>query len=807
MPPGVRSYRSTAAPPQQQLFPPRRRHVKTYGRTRAAHPNPRQSTLTQMDFMSSPMPEEPLAETEDEEEKETDIEEPAEDTKPKRKGRALRRKTTGDELVTGEKPRDTKRRKTLGDAPSPIPSSNFHTQTLTQFLSAKEEEDDTAWQVEDSEVDDDLDFVMETPRKPETQAPSKTDESKPEKKAGAQSSTPSPIPSVTPTNRRTKAVIPSSHTPTTPMLMRYSPAPHDSPLTAKSTNVAALSPIIKRVQKTPGDRVIPDSYSTAHSSLATPTPKSVAKATSGRRIRFQLPEDKENITPGRTKPKSPKPLRKTPGRPPLREVPDSDDDLGVAEDDDDEETAGDDANVPTKSGEGHGILSTDEPEEPETYYGVIGDETQAQLLSSNGQLGLDFGGVGEISESSRSRSVTPTPKPKETPRTARSSSITAYPSAAVVEQPPLSSPQKALPSEKNTERPETQFYTQGPESQRLPLSAINALGPQTPNSDILVSLHPEPLAKILDRTKDHEFRSWKIPPSVCRVWIYSTRPFSELKYMCVLGPPKTPGEIQGEKGIGNAEFNGGKTVMKYAYEILQVYELNNPVSLDEMKRKGWVAAAPQKYTWVPPAVVGELTANLKCALFGAEGEEAHEADATVVPSSLGTTVSQELEAQLQGDLDYSTQHPSAEEDADEVVPSSQSPLKSTPKRTRSRGGGHPFTRPARPSSSRRPGPASQAAPAPPSQRRDSFVRPSQATTVSSPAVSPEMSLPRETALSREPSASVLHSSSPAPYRSTRHSLRSSQFLTRSQMLPDSLVNDEIQEPPPIIWDSADEQSD
>ncbi|KXJ97389.1 hypothetical protein Micbo1qcDRAFT_156244, partial [Microdochium bolleyi] len=173
----------------------------------------------------------------------------------------------------------------------------------------------------------------------------------------------------------------------------------------------------------------------------------------------------------------------------------------------------------------------------------------------------------------------------------------------------------------------------------------------------MVSLHPEPLRQIVEGKKDHEFRSWKIPPEVSRVWLYATNPHSELRYMCILGPAKEPGEIANEKGLGNAEFNSGKKKFaNYAYEFLQIYELNNPVALAEMIRKGWIRGAPQKYAFVPPAVVGELTANLRCALFGGDEYEQEETQYPDFPkSSPHLTESQELRAQLASEGHYSTQ--------------------------------------------------------------------------------------------------------------------------------------------------------
>src|SRR6187402_3295417 len=100
--PESRTYQSTPVP-QQVLFPPRKKVVKTYGRksTSGAPEQPaggparslRQQTLTQIDYIHQ-------AKEEDEE-----LPEPPATTKG----------------------RPSKRRKTFGDAPN---SSSFHTQTL-----------------------------------------------------------------------------------------------------------------------------------------------------------------------------------------------------------------------------------------------------------------------------------------------------------------------------------------------------------------------------------------------------------------------------------------------------------------------------------------------------------------------------------------------------------------------------------------------------------------------------------------------------------------------------------------------------
>ncbi|KAI0112433.1 hypothetical protein GGR51DRAFT_39782 [Nemania sp. FL0031] len=806
--PATTTYRSTAAAPKQQRFSNRRRSVKTYGRTKPA--SMKQETLTQMHFTSSAMQEfmdtaddeeeeeeeEELKEEEEEEKENVKLEftEPAGKAKVGAKPRSGRRKTAGDKLDALENPRQSKRRKTLGDSPNPSISSSFHTQTLTQMLSTNDENGEP-WQIDDSQDDEDFNSIMETPKKRsryQTQG---------EPLEGTESAIPSLIKSATPANRQKKMEIPSTQSPPTPMLRRYSLDPK-SPLLSKSTKVGAPSPSLKTMGKTPRSAVIPDSYSTAHDSSPAPTEKSTPKATPSKRLRFSLPDDKENITPGRTKPKSPKPKTQSAGRQPLQEIPDSDEELyDMLDEDLDEteyETEGDEFGIgdpesPTpKRFQNSALLVENLEPEVERAAGLTGSQTLNQ------RLGLEP--VDEISPLLE-RKVAASPNPStdaeaETPRP--ETNIISSAPASVAEQALKNAPVEQDENEDTIDdiSPSQDYgYTQGLESQRLPLDSIRALGPQTPHSDIMVSLHPEHIARIVDRTKNHEFRAWKIPQQVSRIWVYITRPESHLRYMCLFGEPKTPGEIQDEKGIGNIEFNQGKKAAKFAYEVLQVYELNNPVSLDEMKKKGWVAGAPQKYTYIPPAVVGELTANLRCALFEEE---------TLQPSSpphKGVSESEELKTQLQNDTEYSTQHHS--DVADEVIPASQSPRKSTAT-SETVTDRRDFARPPLPRV--RSISSNHGSPSLPSQGQRNSVRPSQATTASqvssSPVISPGKLGRRAIVLSSDTGTS-----SPTAVRRTQSSLQSSQFPTRSQMLPDSLLNDDIHEPPPIVWDSADEHSD
>lgn len=261
-----------------------------------------------------------------------------------------------------------------------------------------------------------------------------------------------------------------------------------------------------------------------------------------------------------------------------------------------------------------------------------------------------------------SRPVQKAPTPKTTPKRPRKKTTVVQ----------FSSPQVSFEDEvRSSADHKTQAYTQMG-SQRVDFDIIRSMPAPTGRSDAFISLHPEHAAAIASGTKDHEFRTWRLPFTVCRVWIYVTRPESRVRYMACIGPAKEAGQITDERGTGNAEFNKGESA-KFAYEILELYELNNPVSLNRAKENGWFAAPPQKFAFVPPVVASQLQANLRCRVLpwgegeddsdseeeGQEGQKEAEED-----DEFGERVqdsqpreSQEVEAQLMSDIAYSTQRP------------------------------------------------------------------------------------------------------------------------------------------------------
>jgi hypothetical protein len=391
-----------------------------------------------------------------------------------------------------------------------------------------------------------------------------------------------------------------------------------------------------------------------------------------------------------------------------------------------------------------------ESEEPESCYDDLGPETQMEANNLVSSSDADTAGTVseyqyklETKETQNGNSIRKTPRHKRGVERASDEDSTE-------DVPPV--------IQYATQHMASQ-YTQ---IQRLSPEEVNSMAPRSLHSDIFVSIHPDPVEAILNRTKDHDFRSFRIPDSVSRMWFYETKPASRVKYVAAISGAKKPGDIESTDGAGNIDFNTTGRKGRFAYQIMQVYELADPLSLETLKANGWLEAAPTRYNFVRPAVLGALMANLKYSLLNYKE-----------PAELATSLlsdSQDAEAQLHSTIQQFTSPPSSAAE--------QLHLNNSPEQT--------YDQVTTQHSSR--GTSRQNVTLLPSQARSSH--PSQATTV-------DMT-PQTDDTEREQSV-VLDSPLLNPF--------SSQLLTRSQMLPDSLLNDSIPPPPEFIGDSEDEDDE
>jgi len=103
------------------------------------------------------------------------------------------------------------------------------------------------------------------------------------------------------------------------------------------------------------------------------------------------------------------------------------------------------------------------------------------------------------------------------------------------------------------------------------------------SKDIFLSIGPNFANLIASREKTYEFRRYKPKEPIKKVWFYVTSPDSGLKYIAEVGEPvEYPTKIP-EDGIGNADFNQGLKVSKFAFPILHLDELVEAIPLRTLK--------------------------------------------------------------------------------------------------------------------------------------------------------------------------------------------------------------------------------
>jgi len=836
--------------------------VKTYSK-KSPVSRLQQTTITQIDFLEPIDPDEMASDRQKQEgERKTTkhLEEPS---------RKRRRKTEGD-VPDSEDGHD-------GTSIHPTSSYKTRTLTqhFPDFLCSGERlKEDKERVIRDSEDEsDDMDRFFGAPpggnsAKARWAGLSTKEEARSSPTAGPQT------PSNTKKRRSGVLEVPSSQpSPYTPLLERYSPGPRGSPLRTRSTNVGTPMPTLsvkKSVHMASGEKkttrklVIQDSYASTWSISSGQLPSSSApgKTTQDVKTAERLEDvsvttedsEKENRTPTDEEPEKAGEITKP--RTHTIEIADSEDDddfdgldesldatlmpIPVASRKEVSQILGESNERATESStgspsppernpntlaeaDGEEEETTEQKMKPETIDGEedlypMGAETQCamDLIISGQEEAFNSSRPNETMQPSTSQPIQNTPGSAELPLPiAPSTSWSKTPKATPRKvKLTMTSPHVNFESEERSPaHHKTQAYTQR-NSQRVDLDSINEMPEPTFRSDVFISIHPDHVRKIVNGTKNHDFRGWKAPDTVIRVWIYETKPESRLRYMARISHAKKQGEIEDDTGIGNAEFNRGEKRGKiFAYEFLELYELNNPVSYAKMKEYGWLNAVPSTFSFVPPAVVSQLQANLRCRLLDrneTQSDDQSESFGDTVPDSQtesghplpqnsqatsgDKTVSQQVTAQLHSDYLHSTQHHASDDHDDEIIPSSQ-----TPTRPQKRSAGAINTIPP----NRRATRSSNGFIAPQRPSSRNIMPSSQATTTSAVSTpSPHKSAPRHS--DSMASLPVFHDSgSPLRVPEGNFDIRSSQLVTVSQLLPESLIRQSTQRPP-VVFDSEDD---
>ncbi|KAF7556329.1 hypothetical protein G7Z17_g1546 [Cylindrodendrum hubeiense] len=149
-----------------------------------------------------------------------------------------------------------------------------------------------------------------------------------------------------------------------------------------------------------------------------------------------------------------------------------------------------------------------------------------------------------------------------------------------------SSPSSALANAKAAKVPKTKA--------RSTVSSTAAT--ERVESDVLLAIYAIHLANIAAQTKNHEYRNYRLRDGVERLWLYEARGTQPMKGCAAI--TRIPGTVPEEPaGNGNVEFNSGVMESKFGYQILELYELVEPITLDDMRKK-YGMGAPMGWSYV-----------------------------------------------------------------------------------------------------------------------------------------------------------------------------------------------------------------
>ena len=138
--------------------------------------------------------------------------------------------------------------------------------------------------------------------------------------------------------------------------------------------------------------------------------------------------------------------------------------------------------------------------------------------------------------------------------------------------------------------------------------AMNTHGECLLHSDVILPMRDPYMDQIIDGSKNFEFRRYCLSPEVKRIWFYRTAPHSSITHVCETLPARTrnPGDAPlSEDGLGNMEFNTRHqdwAGYDFAYKMVTVYELREPITLKDMKEKHGFKSAPRGFVYLPKSI-------------------------------------------------------------------------------------------------------------------------------------------------------------------------------------------------------------
>lgn len=116
-------------------------------------------------------------------------------------------------------------------------------------------------------------------------------------------------------------------------------------------------------------------------------------------------------------------------------------------------------------------------------------------------------------------------------------------------------------------------------------------------NSIILSIKPIYNELISKQEKIYEFRNFKPKNFSSYFWVYESYPIKHLKYILRISEPiEYPLKLSGNS-YGVDRFNLSEMKCKYAYKIEELYEIEEPISMEVLKSR-FGFTPPQAYTYL-----------------------------------------------------------------------------------------------------------------------------------------------------------------------------------------------------------------
>ncbi|KAH9918137.1 uncharacterized protein B0H18DRAFT_883034 [Fomitopsis serialis] len=145
-----------------------------------------------------------------------------------------------------------------------------------------------------------------------------------------------------------------------------------------------------------------------------------------------------------------------------------------------------------------------------------------------------------------------------------------------------------------------------PAARRRSIKTSSSSGSQPDRvfTDVVLTIKSEYVVLIRERRKNHEFRSYKLRPSVQRLWLYESAPRCAIQYVSTDRGPKVPGELRDPSGVKNDDFDAG-LMTAYAYPVRALYKLDAPVTREELNNR-FAVKSPQGFCYATRPMVESM---------------------------------------------------------------------------------------------------------------------------------------------------------------------------------------------------------